>query len=89
VPPDAFVIGFLGWLAIDKGIRELVQAVESAHATDSRIFLALVGPVDDARGLEPELRLVNNAEWAVSPGATTDPRNAYWAFDVFCLPSYR
>ena len=86
---DDFVVGFLGRLAVDKGIRELIHAASAAHEVDPRIRLALVGPVEDATGLGPELRLVDEADWGAAPGATDDPRSAYWAFDVLCLPSYR
>lgn len=86
---EDFVVGFLGRLAVDKGVRELVHAASAAHAVDRRIRLALVGPVEDAAEMRPELFLVDEADWGVAPGATDDPRSAYWAFDVLCLPSYR
>ena len=81
------VIGFLGRIAPDKGVRELISAAATLHNNDPRSQLALVGPIE---GLTTdEVRQAQNETFITMPGPTDDTRSAYWAFDIFCLPSYR
>jgi len=85
-PDTDFVVGFVGRVTEDKGVSELVQAVIDVNKTHNQVKLILVGP--DEGGLD---LLVNVP--ADSPvrylGSTSDVRSAYWACDVFALPSYR
>jgi len=86
IPDTDFVVGFVGRVTKDKGVSELVQAVIDVNKTHHQVKLILVGP--DEGGLD---LLVNLP--ADSPvkylGSTSDVRSAYWACDVFALPSYR
>lgn len=86
---DDIVVGFLGRLSVDKGIRELVAAMKEARIVNPRIKLALVGPIEGTHEISGILELGEEVPWIVYPGSTTDPRSSYWAFDIFCLPSYR
>lgn len=86
---NVVVVGFVGRLAVDKGIRELVTATEQAHEIDPRIRLLLVGPAEDDQALKNTMAKVHAASWALAPGRTADPRSIYWALDILCLPSYR
>lgn len=83
------VIGFLGRLAVDKGVRELMDACEILQQDDSHIKLICVGPIEDAEQLDEYLRRIRAKAWAKVVDRTEDPRSLYWAFDIFCLPSYR
>ena len=83
------VIGFLGRLAVDKGIRELINASEILQQDYSRTKLTLVGPLEDSAQLDKHLRRIRSKDWARVAERTDDPRSFYWAFDIFCLPSYR
>jgi glycosyltransferase involved in cell wall biosynthesis len=82
------VIGFVGRLATDKGVLDLLSAVRDLHATDRTVRLALVGPPEDD-ALAGPIAGATAQGWAFAPGAVADPRPSYWAFDLFCLPSRR
>ncbi|MHB1066470.1 MAG: glycosyltransferase family 4 protein [Candidatus Nanopelagicales bacterium] len=86
---SAFVLGFVGRLSVDKGIPELIRAMRDAHAADPRVRLVLVGPLEDAGELAREVEQLASSDWALVTGPIADPRDAYWAFDAFCLPSHR
>lgn len=88
VEPDDLVVGFVGRLARDKGVMELLATVQDLRRTNARVRLALVGPPEDASLTEAIATAVREG-WAIAPGAVADPRPSYWAFDVFCLPSHR
>ena len=88
-PQHEVVVGFVGRLAVDKGVRELVAATEQARASDRRIRLLLVGPTEDGDALADTIAKVEDADWATVSGRTSDPRSIYWALDIFCLPSHR
>jgi glycosyltransferase involved in cell wall biosynthesis len=83
------VVGFVGRLAVDKGIPELIEAAESAHRANPRLRLVLVGPMEDSAALGRDIERLNASDWAAAPGSFPDPLPAYWAFDLFCLPSHR
>lgn len=82
------VIGYVGRIARDKGVAELLQAVRATRATYPDVRLALVGPLED-QDLKPSIDSAVNEGWVIAPGSVADPRPSYWAFDVFCLPSHR
>jgi len=86
-----FVIGFVGRLAIDKGIRELVTAVGLLFRSNPEVKLVLVGPIEqeDVREISTFLREIESAPWAILTGPQDDTASSYWAFDLFCSPSYR
>jgi len=81
-----FVVGFVGRIATDKGVNELITAVELARQNFREIRLVLVGPLEDMSLGE---RISKNTEFITNVGQVSDPRNAYWSFDCFVLPSYR
>jgi len=85
------VIGFVGRLAVDKGIQELAEATRNAHALNQNFKLVLVGPIEeeDAGSLTQTLKELGDTPWVTLTGALTNARAAYWAFDIFCSPSYR
>ena len=82
----ALTIGFVGRITKDKGVRELVRAVLTVNKTHSNVQLVLVGP--DEGGIDYLGDLLQE-DTVTYMGPTTDVRSAYWAFDVFALPSYR
>jgi glycosyltransferase involved in cell wall biosynthesis len=79
-------IGFVGRLTKDKGVRELVRAVLKVNKTHSNVQLVLFGP--DEGGIDYLGDLLQE-DAVTCMGPTSDVRSAYWAFDVFALPSYR
>ena len=83
------MVGFVGRLAVDKGVPELIEATERARQAEPRLRLLLVGPLEDVDALGVQVQRLQASDWAVVTGALTDPLAAYWAADVFCLPSHR
>lgn len=83
---DQIVIGFVGRVAEDKGVRELAQAIAMVSAEHEDVRLALIGPDEGGLSLIRE-HLTNKHVTYFGP--TSDVRAAYWAFDAFALPSYR
>jgi glycosyltransferase involved in cell wall biosynthesis len=94
LPVEAPLIGMVGRLVAEKGVREFLTAAETVAAEFPQAHFLLVGerlesdhadPVDDAlthakSRLGPRLIL---------PGMRKDIPDLMGAMDVFCLPSYR
>ncbi len=90
VDDQTVVAGFVGRLANEKGIRELVQAAALLAETAPSLRIALVGDIDErdpvGRGLLEQM--------AASPNlfrveATPLIERAYAGFDLLVLPTYR
>lgn len=94
LPTDVPVIGMVGRLVGEKGVREFLTAAEILAKDFPNIYFLLIGerlasdhadPVDDA------LRRARSSLGArlVLPGMRKDIPDLMGAMDVFCLPSYR
>jgi len=81
---EHFVVGFVGRLVPDKGVSELVEAVRSLHKQNLDVILILAGPRESR-----ELDLPLDEDRLIALGPLDNTRSAYWAFDIFCLPSHR
>jgi len=86
---EALVIGFVGRLTEDKGIRTLVEGVRVLHDADERVVLLLIGRPDEARPLTVLTAALLKATWIVQVRDLDDLAEAYWAMDVFALLSVR
>jgi glycosyltransferase involved in cell wall biosynthesis len=80
---------YVGRLARDKGVFELLTAFSGVAAKNGDVELWMVGP--DEEGLLPQLeklagRSGGRVRWM---GATSQPGRYMAAADVFVLPSYR
>lgn len=89
--PDDFVILYLGRIAKDKGIGELVSSFLELNKEYPNFKLLLVGPYE--KHLDP---LEKNVEACMLSHPdikkidfTDEPEKYFSACDVFCLPSYR
>lgn len=85
---DDFVITFVGRLSREKGIYELLEAMDHLVKRHDKVKLILVGPCE-----EPVLAQLL-AEWAQRPyvrhvGETNMPEKYLAISDLLCLPSYR
>jgi glycosyltransferase involved in cell wall biosynthesis len=90
VPAGAALIVFVGRVTREKGIGELVAALDLL-ARRAPAFLIVVGPEEPhIEPLAPDLRvaLLSDARirWI---GYSDEPERYLAAADVFCLPSYR
>jgi glycosyltransferase involved in cell wall biosynthesis len=90
VPPGCKVLGYVGRLVRDKGIKELEEAWRQVRAVFPDLYLLLVGRVEPQDPVPPEVL----ARLAADPrvrfaGPVQDPAPYYAAMDVLALPSYR
>lgn len=86
---DGFVFLYVGRLARDKGIADLVEAFGNLHERYPRAMLWVVGP-DEAGLLQVLQRLSVRFQDALRwIGATTSPERFMAASDCLVLPSYR
>ncbi|MCA9653404.1 MAG: glycosyltransferase family 4 protein [Myxococcales bacterium] len=85
---DDWVVLFVGRLAKDKGIRELLAAWEIVERRAPRARLLVVGPVED---VDPELLAAARArpQTITLVGPHRQVERAYAASDVLVLPTYR
>jgi lipopolysaccharide/colanic/teichoic acid biosynthesis glycosyltransferase len=90
IPPDALVVGFVGRLVGDKGIRELVQSWRELREEFANAYLLLVGP-EEVRDALPEsvLHVLRSDERVRLTGLVPDAGPYYAAMDVVAFPTYR
>ncbi|MBZ9618862.1 glycosyltransferase family 4 protein [Psychroflexus lacisalsi] len=86
-----FIFMFLGRLAKDKGIIELVSAFNKLSGNNPNLKLLLVGPLEEENGSLPKetLQIIKNTKAIIYPGRTDNVRAFLKLADVFVLPSYR
>ena len=86
---EACVFIFVGRLARDKGVFDLVQAFKKMADTVASVEMWMVGP--DEEGLLPSLQQAGSG--CLAPirwlGKTSEPEKYMAAADVLMLPSYR
>lgn len=84
---DDFVYGFAGRITRDKGINELLEAFLNL---DTQAKLLLVGRLEDAQSLDPELLKTAQGHPNICfHDAVVDIERYFAAMDVLVLPSYR
>lgn len=89
IPMDAAVVLFLGRLNIDKGLREMAEAMLVLDEHFPSLHWLVVGP--DEGGMVAHIRSVAGrlGERLHFQGFTREPEAYMAAADIFCLPSYR
>jgi glycosyltransferase involved in cell wall biosynthesis len=89
---DKVVVGFVGRLVWQKGLRELFDAAAVLRQRRPDVVVVVVGPEDTAKAdtLAPAdieaARALGNVEFL---GRRDDVEDLYPGFDIFVLPSYR
>ena len=86
------VIGFVGRLVEEKGILELMQAMQVVHERVPAARLLLIGPLDTekADALSPAIAArYGLADVCVFTGMRQDTPELYALMDIFVLPSHR
>jgi glycosyltransferase involved in cell wall biosynthesis len=92
IPHDAAVVGFVGRLVEEKGILELLQAMQTVVAQVPHVRLLIVGPIDDEKSdaLKPDMaQRYGLADVCIFTGKREDMPELYAQMDVFVLPSQR
>lgn len=85
---NAFLVGSVGRLAVEKNQMPLIDAVAALRRSGADVHLMLVGhgPMRPALEQRAEALRISNA--VTFTGAMSDVRAALKAFDVFVLPSF-
>lgn len=83
------LIGFAGRVTRDKGIVELLDAVDAMRTEGSAVELALVGPDEGTEELPERTQQLLGAPWVHVTGGVPDAAEYIAAFDLLALPSHR
>lgn len=91
LPEESLVVGFAGRLAREKGVLDLLVALQRLRCAGGPIHGLFVGPPDrDGRHpVEPEELDPERRQRCVFAGARDDMPRMYAAMDIFALPSRR
>lgn len=86
-----FVFLFLGRLAREKGIHELLIAFTKLKSTNSNIKLLLVGTLEIENGSisDEDIKIIENSPDIIFPGRTDNVRAYLKLGNCFVLPTYR
>ncbi len=91
IDPQALLFCFVGRIAKEKGIEELVEAFEELSSERQDMHLLLIGPLEKDNGpvSESTLEKIRTHKNISAPGRTDDVRPYLHASDIFVFPSYR
>ncbi len=87
IPPDALVVGSIGWLTRIKGHRFLVEALAKLKPTFPRLHLLVVGSGDLRVELGALAQRLGIEEAVTFAGQRDDVLDCLACIDVFVLPS--
>jgi glycosyltransferase involved in cell wall biosynthesis len=90
IPLGALVVGFVGRLVGDKGVRELREAWLKLRTERPDAHLLLLGRFEDRDAVPLDVRAsLENDERVHLAGFLKDTARIYAAMDVLALPTYR
>ncbi|MGD0015523.1 MAG: sugar transferase [Bryobacteraceae bacterium] len=91
IPEDALLLGFIGRIVRDKGIRELAAAWQRLRAEFPNLHLLCCGEFEPQDPVPAEVRecLQSDPRVHFSDGFVADMPPVYAALDVCVLPTYR
>ncbi|MDN4166624.1 glycosyltransferase family 4 protein [Cytophagales bacterium LB-30] len=91
IAAEDFVFLFVGRLAKDKGIVELVEAFKRVYQEHTHAKLLLIGPYEQSNSILPEntRNEISNHPAIMAPGRFDDVRPYYALSQVYVFPSYR
>ncbi len=92
LPTSVPVVGFVGRLVAEKGLRELMGAARKVLSVSPRVRFLFVGPTDQEKSdsLTPDIAEEYGVSTAcIFTGRREDMADLYAMMDVFVLPSHR
>ncbi len=89
IPAETFVLGFLGRLHEDKGLKDIIAVAQKLHKADVSFILLLVGPDEIIGGADQYFKEELVGIDFKLLGVTAEPQSYIALFDVFLFPSYR
>jgi lipopolysaccharide/colanic/teichoic acid biosynthesis glycosyltransferase/glycosyltransferase involved in cell wall biosynthesis len=90
IPDSAPVIGFVGRLTRDKGVRELSGAYERLRSSFPDLRLLLLGDFEDGDPVDPAVRAQLESDAHVHfAGMVPDTAPYYPLMNILALPTYR
>lgn len=90
VPAGAIVLGYVGRIVRDKGLRELVAAWRLLREQYPGLHLLVVGPFEQQDPLPADVVATLREDPRIHlTGMVVDAASAYAAMDLCVLPSYR
>jgi len=91
IPPDAIVLGFVGWLVADKGVAELIDVFTALAKRHDNLHLLMIGPEGGKRDPLPPRTLgtIRQHRGIHYAGLVSDPVPFYAAMDLCVLPTRR
>ena len=90
IPESSIVIGTIARLTGDKGINELVTAVDMLCDEIPSLYLLLIGNQEQKDRLLPSTeQIIANYPRIKAVGWQKNPLPYYAAMDIFCLPTHR
>ena len=86
-----FVVTFIGRLVKDKGINELVKAVNSLHSKYANIRLLLIGRFENTGNPVSDItkKIIDESDFIIATGPQPDIVPFLSITDLFAFPSYR
>ena len=91
IPERALVLGFVGWLVADKGVRELVEAFTELARDRDDLYLLMIGADGSDRDPLPRrtLTTIKDHPHICHAGLVPDSVPYYAAMDLCVLPTRR
>ena len=84
---DELVIGYLGRLSTEKGVKFLIEAVADLIGAGFPVRLLIVGDGDERTNLEAQVAKSGVAQMVIFAGFQSETQCWLSAFDLFVLPS--
>lgn len=89
IEANALVVGFAGRLTQDKGLDDLLKAIEIVSRTHPQACLLVAGEADSGSALPKRLHFESQKTSIIFTGRVEDMVDFYHSLDIFCLPSLR
>jgi glycosyltransferase involved in cell wall biosynthesis len=87
IDKNKYVVGFIGRLSEEKGLKYLIHSIFNLHKLGLSIVLLIVGDGSEKDTLMRQVRSSGLQDNVLFVGFQTDIKNWLPAFDVFVLPS--